>query len=108
MPGLVACHQQDRRPPRVEYEQDPDLGAPGRRRPKLLHVGDPRRRDRIDQRATLGRAAAFQNQDGLVHQLVAGRVGLMQPVEEGLDFGGQQDLPLHTARLRAYRTRNVI
>jgi hypothetical protein len=44
--------------------------------------------------------AALQHQDGLVGELVAGRVGLIQLVQDGLDLSGKQDLPLHTAPSR--------
>ena len=43
---------------------------------------------------------AFQDQDGLVHQLMAGRVGLIQVVKKGLDPSGQQDFPFHAAPFR--------
>ena len=46
-------------------------------------------------------AAALQYQDGLVRQLVAGRVRLVQLVQERLKLSGQQDLALHTALSRA-------
>ena len=51
----------------------------------------------VHQGTALGGPGALQDQDGLVHQLMAHRVGLIQFVEKGLDLGGQQDFPLHTA-----------
>ena len=47
--------------------------------------------------ALLGRAVALQDQDRLVDQPVAGRVGGVQVIEEALDLRGHQDLPLRTA-----------
>jgi len=49
---------------------------------------------RVDQRTALGWAIALKDQDRLVHQLVTARIGLTEIVQEGLNLGGHQDLPV--------------
>jgi hypothetical protein len=45
-------------------------------------------------RPALARPVALKDEDGLVHPLMARGVRLIQVIEERLDLGGQQDLPL--------------